>query len=580
MARQTATMSLFDGEPALQWLPGETLYSLVSRLHLLWGRTRAASTTAILFGHPRRGAQHDLPSGLNDFEKRTDAVFGSAPELALERTLLRYYRAFVPCDHTWHAVACMNGHSVAHLKLKLGILTSRFRANHPLKACRQCMSEDQGELGSSYWHMEHQYPGVWICLRHGCLLQEAQLKSTGVERFGWHTPSTAQLMFPSLGAVNEQGTALLRRVACLTIRLVDAGWPHPWAAGRLQNTYWGAAMRSGWTTSRRAVDIPALAEHVAQHLVPLRQIDEFRALPTSAAEAGAQINRLLRPPRGSTHPIRHVVMIDALFRDFDSFIEAYEATDINGRGDNCAAPAAATPGAADKRRPQLVALLEEGLSITAAGAEIGIETATAMAWAAEAGYAVSRRAKKLNPVIRKKLIRALRSGAEKVDVASMGAVSVSTVTLLLRTEVGLHQTWTDARQAKAQREARGAWTAAVAQHPTLGVKYLRSVEPSAYAWLYRNDRAWLEAHKPKRVEAPKAERVRWDVRDEQLSLLVRRAALELRRERPAGRLKLWQLYQAVPDLKPKLPRLDRLPLTRRAIEAAIAKPPPRGSELL
>jgi len=38
------------------------------------------------FGHPRRGAHHDLPAGLNDFEKRTDAVFGSASELALERT--------------------------------------------------------------------------------------------------------------------------------------------------------------------------------------------------------------------------------------------------------------------------------------------------------------------------------------------------------------------------------------------------------------------------------------------------------------------------------------------------------------
>ncbi len=573
--------SFFDAEPALQWLPGETLYSLVSRLHRLWGHARAASTTAVLFGHSRRGTPHDLPGGLLAFEKRTELMFGSVADLAVGHTLLRYYRAFVPDDYTRHAIACMSGDNVAHLKLKLGILTSRFRANHPLKACPMCMCDDRSEYGNSYWHLEHQYPGVWICLRHACLLHEAQLKSTGVERFAWHMPSTAQLASPLSEAVDEHGLASLHRLARLTSQLVDAGWPDSWAAGRLHRTYRRAALQGGWSTSRGAVDIPALAQHIAQHCSALRRIDELRALPSNGAEASRQIDRLLRPPRGATHPIRHVVMIDALFPNFDTFSQAYEAADVDRIGDK---RSTALPGAAlrvaDKRRDQLMALLEEGLSITAAGERVGIETATAMAWATEGGYLIRRRAKKLVPDVRKKLIQALRSGADKAEVASMGAVSLSTVTLLLRTEVGLHEAWTDARRGKAQRDARRAWAAAIAKNPTLGVKYLRSIEPSAYAWLYRNDREWLEAHKPRMLSAPTTERVPWDARDQQLSWQVRRAALKLHHECAGRSLKLWHLYQAVPDLKPKLSRLDRLPLTRRAIEIAIAKPHPSKADLL
>lgn len=573
--------SLFGDEPALQWLPRETLYSLVSRLHHLWGNARAASTATVLFGQARRGAQHDLPGGLLAFEKHTSAAYGSASELALEHTLLHYYRAFVPRDITRHAVACMSGDSVAHLKLKLGILTSRFRANHPLKACPECVIAAQEEFGSSYWRLEHQYPGVWVCLHHGCLLHQARLKSTGVERFGWHTPITADLLLPRPECVDERCLGLLHRIARTTCQLVQCGWPDPWAAGRLHQTYWRAAMQGGWSKSRRVVDIPAFAKYVSEHLAPLQQIDEFRALPSANAASTAQIERLLRPPRTTTHPIRHVVMIDALFGNFAAFTKAYGAADTNDRSEPLpTSNSSAEPRESDTRRTLLAAFLDEGQSVTAAAVRVGVETATAMAWAAESGYTVPRRAKKLIPEVRTKLIQALRSGAEKAVVASMGDVSQSTVTLLLRTEVGLHEAWIDARRANAQAEARQAWSAAVLKHPSLGVKYIRSIVPSAYAWLYRNDRAWLDEQKPKRVDAPNAERVRWDARDERLSSLVHRAALELRREYPLGQLKLWQLYQAVPDLKPKLPRLDRLPLTRRAIEVAIGKAPLCGSGLL
>lgn len=63
------------------------------------------------------------------------------------------------------------------------------------------------------------------------------------------------------------------------------------------------------------------------------------------------------------------------------------------------------------------------------------------------------------------------------------------------------------------------------------------MDTRTYTWLYRNDRAWLDAHKP----APLPQRSRslpvdWAARDERLSGLVREAALRLMEERGVRRI--------------------------------------------
>ena len=127
------TDKLFPEYQLLSWLPDETFFSLVSRHHQLWGHVTSAQTCQLMFGSARAGVHHDLPNSLGVFAQRTNALLGDVDSIARERTLLNFYAAFAPPDETANAVACMSGASVAHLKLRLGILTSRFRANHPLK---------------------------------------------------------------------------------------------------------------------------------------------------------------------------------------------------------------------------------------------------------------------------------------------------------------------------------------------------------------------------------------------------------------------------------------------------------------
>jgi hypothetical protein len=204
----------------------ETLFSLCSRHHRLWGYSSAAQTAHLLFGGRRVGIHHDLPSGLDDFCKRTGGCLGSPAEIALERTLLRYYRPFLEEHETGAAVQTMRGRSVAHLKFRLGLLTSRFRANHPLKACPECMTADVESMGWVYWHIGHQYPGVWVCPEHACWLRVSTVKSTGVERFLWHLPTEDRLAAavpePSR-ASTEAASRLARNLVALIEQASGAG---------------------------------------------------------------------------------------------------------------------------------------------------------------------------------------------------------------------------------------------------------------------------------------------------------------------------------------------------------------------
>ena len=97
------------------------------------------------------------------------------------------------------------------------------------------------------------------------------------------------------------------------------------------------------------------------------------------------------------------------------------------------------------------------------------------------------------------------------------------------------------------------------------------IEPAAFAWLYRNDKAWLDDQVASMTMAVRHAglHVDWDSRDEALATEVRRIALELETEEPGKKVRLWHLYQRLPELKAKLSKLDRLPLTRREIYSRV-----------
>ena len=208
---------------------------------------------------------------------------------------------------------------------------------------------------------------------------------------------------------------------------------------------------------------------------------------------------------------------------------------------------------------------------------VGIDPQTALVWAARGGIEVSRRPQKLSNDIRARAILGLRNGADKAHVAARAGVSIGTITRLLLCDPKLHADWSAARNTKARAHSRSVWLQLLQSSGSLGIKWMRQLDPRTYTWLYRNDRAWLDAHKPAplpAVQRPRPPVVDWDARDERLRGLVHEAALRLMEKRGVRRIHFWQLCQQIPDLRAKQASLHRLPRTLEAIQAALAAHPP------
>ncbi|MCC4118620.1 TnsD family transposase [Aromatoleum toluclasticum] len=576
---------LFSSSPLLDWLPDETLFSLVSRLHALWGARDSSRTSRLLFGRPRAGSHHDFPSCLDVFAIRTQSKLGDAQSLARTRTLLAYYLPFLSVQDEQYCLAALCGGSPSHLKFHLGLLTSRFRAHHPLKACVSCMKEDVARYGWAYWHLQHQYPGVWWCAQHHEPLRESNYKSSGVGRFQWHLPDEEALYGRSREAqsVLSSNGAVFAQLAQVIQDVVRIGGERHIDTEVLHRVYRGECAARGWLTPYGRIHWPPLLEDCLNHVAGLRVLPELQGLPANSDQARAQLGRLLRPQRSGAHPIRHMVMIAWLFGNVARFWEAYS----NGGIHTCVVEEGEAPiGDCDldierrRGREQLVSLLRDhGMSMRAAAHRVGVDVATAMTWAAKEGIQPKRRGRVLDRTGHERLVGLLREGAEKKEAASALGVSIQTVTRILLTTVGLHAQWSKARFEKLLRRNRDDWGRLCEEFSGAGMKIVRSMAPAAYAWLYRNDRAWLVAHRPERDFRNTVRNTDplWWERDRALSASVISAAEVLASEPGRRRIFLWQLYQAVPALKPKLSVLSRLPLTQRIVERSLDWRPEDGA---
>ncbi len=506
---------------------------------------------------------------LAEFCQRTQHALGTTHELCNERTILSFYLPLQDSASANAAFGSLVDEPKGILKYRLGLLTSRFRANHPLKACPSCMAEDLEKFGTPYWHRTHQFPGVWMCPNHGQLLSQATVKSTGVDRFGWVLPHQNQLTQPVEGAPDAVAAQSLGRLADLVM-----GWTSLPTGMHLSPMTLSRAYKSALadTASATTDGRTQWAEDYRAVVEPLRVIPELAGLPATRREAQLQIDRWVFNPRGNTHPLRHLSLILWLFPDWQAFWQRYSAIE---RAESAPPTIEATPTRdIDPRPAKLLALLALGHSATAAAAEVGVDVGTAIAWAAKQGISTARRAKVLKRDLLPRLVEDLRAGVGKTEAAHRHGLSVQAITRLLRSEVGLQDAWHTARFQLDQERARATWLALIAESPGVGVTALRRQQPWAYAWLYRNDRDWL-GERTRSIRLPRTSgavgRVDWDSRDTVLSNQVLRVAADIATGTQDGRVALWQIYQAIPELKAKLGALDRLPLTRAAI-ASVTRP--------
>ena len=147
-------------------LPDETIYSRISRYHVLAGHRNCLTTYSKLFRRRPFALGEVAPARLSVLVSRIpNAPRGFLGELLRKNTLLPLVMPFL-------ASQGVDADEYANLlALARGFLTpKRQRGDGDMQICAECIRADQEKFGCGYWHRSHQLPAVTACWRHGTKL--------------------------------------------------------------------------------------------------------------------------------------------------------------------------------------------------------------------------------------------------------------------------------------------------------------------------------------------------------------------------------------------------------------------------
>lgn len=486
---------LFESTP--QFLPAllsdETLYSWCARYHRLSGNSLAIKTSQQLFGSSSAGLLQDFPSHLSTLVERTEGQLGDIETLANHHTLLGFYAAFCSMETSQRTIVTMSGASVEHLKFQLGLPGSGHGAAHPLKACPVCMQKDQQQVGFAYWHLEHQWPAVWVCLSHQVPLWSYVGRSNSL--------NSRQLMLPD--DINDQyreiqeqaiydGWHILERMARYARQCQQIG-DLPLEPLRLRHTYMAELKKTGRLTRSGMIRLKEIRADFLQEAGSLEAIHGFGFISSVQDRRGGLLGLLLNAARGHKHPVKHLLLMAFLFSSWQDFWDTYQAM-----------PTAPEQWQArdllredDKLRQKLAELIKtDGLTVSESARRLGVTQDSALYWARKdkLPYRVSPR--RLQAAMLPALHEAIHRGETRPAIAKQLGIPARAVTRYLNSHPDIQARWDDARLTKQRETNRASYLEVLAAHPGASLTFLRTLAGCSYIWLCQHDRDWLSENMP------------------------------------------------------------------------------------
>ena len=392
-------------------LPNETLYSWYGHIHLWNGNASVLQTSLQLTDIRYSALLHDFPASLDTMIEKTGGIFNNPTELALRHTLLGYFLTFRSSEFGQEILQKVRLGSYQHLKYKLGIPASRIGAEHPLKCCPKCLSEDLAEFGRGYWHLSHQFPSAFVCSKHALPIHILRLAQSPVHQRIWLLPESAPFM-EKIGPLNGTQTAKLLALAQISI---EASQMKPGSLDErlLAWAYQSRIHEEGLLTTRGSLKIKMLNQWVCDYYAGLEHLPGFQVLHSLQKETGGFVGTIARkqPKRG--HPFKHLLLINLLFDSWNAFLEHY-AQVRDAPPDWLQPPSHAEVPQDDPRVSRFINLIrDQGMSLTRAGILTGISTTTATQWAKRHNIKYTARTKTLDDALLNTVRAKLRKGTPK-----------------------------------------------------------------------------------------------------------------------------------------------------------------------
>ncbi|MGC5325180.1 TnsD family transposase [Brevibacillus sp. SYSU BS000544] len=561
--------------------PDELLYSVLARYHMRSGNLSPKVTLQELFYSTKLTAVVDLPSRLSTLVSNLPAnATYTADELIINHTLYSYYTAFLPKERAQLIYESMKGNFGGSIHTRIGIMASSVATPKYLRYCPTCSKEDWSQRGEMYWHRVHQIPGVLVCPTHHVLLVSSKVLLSERNRHEFIYASRENSPFcDAVPSQNEKINVLADDLK----RVLDNGitsYPSSWFRDR----YVALLRKKGFVSPNGFVNQTMLHEYFNSYYG--NALLEKVYATARYEEANNWLQSIVRKHRKVFHPVHHVLMIQFLAGSLNIFFSestSFQSTAYQPFG---VSPWLCLNKAADHYLNRVVNKIE----ITRC-----TDTKKPVAtFACSCGFIYSRRGpdqtkddqkkigriKVFGPVWEAKLRKLVRnenlSLRETARQLGADANTVKKYAILL----GLSPKWLKNHRFEKQIKSnnrdnrrehyRKQWSKLLQEYPTISKTALRKKDQSAFTWLYRHDKQWLNAHSPITLRSrPVNKRVDWAFRDQEVLGLVFHCVNELLNESKPVQITVSRIGKKIGKLGLLEKHLKKMPETKMYLESVI-----------
>jgi hypothetical protein len=308
--------------------PDELFYSICARYHAMMSYPNRESVNDELFGEDRPVANVDLPRNLDHFTAAlpTNQYYTSDCIIA-RHSLSNLYAPFLTeanARRLRDEMKVTNTRSISRLLNAAG-LSDSVRNPQWFRYCPECVISDRREFGETYWHRQHQVPGVEVCTTHELFLNNSCVETCLLPHKGlFPAESSAQLLeFRSLDANSPEHRSFLALARDACWLLSESSFGSGWEVLR-----YGIAElleEKKFTTSDGKIRGRLLAAAVRSHYGAdfLDSLQCFLSKePTRHSWVQSFISNLMRNKR-SSHPLRFLVMFQFFGLSAESFFEKF-----------------------------------------------------------------------------------------------------------------------------------------------------------------------------------------------------------------------------------------------------------------
>lgn len=479
--------------PALDCIPhafaGETLYSWCARYHRLIGDTNPRATSRRLFGHPTAGLRPELPFHLGNFQENTQQRLGSLNDLLRQRTVFGFYAPFLPPKAIAEIVGHLAAGSSVAARARLGMSKDGQASRAPLRFCPECSKEQLATNTISWWQVEHLWPSVCVCNRHGQPLlhiRDDLLERSSADYYQAHELDATQLIAPQ--DITASQLQLLTGLANWTKAIMgqrDSAFDDT----VLRFSYLLQAKRRGWISLDGSLRLKLLQDAFLSRRASLASIPAFEFVARASGENGGFLGTLFRQYPGRRHPSKHIVLMDFLFEEPERFLAAYAAAKaviaVDGQQ-------GAHKLLTDSSRTLINLIESSEYSVSAAARKVGITAEEALSHLSRrTDVSRPRRPHVVGTERENQLREMLNNGCNRREIADSLTLRPCFIKSYLADNPELRIRWQTVRRARERELHRAQLLSALDAHPGLPIKAIRRLPQNGFQWLYKHDLEWL-----------------------------------------------------------------------------------------